>query len=86
MDAWMDGWTEIPPVFYRTSSPLGPLSCFRSVRKKYREQGKGIADHILPLGDLLDTQIGLKARSSLNKGMNNWTVAAALHVHSCYKI
>ena len=26
MDGWMDGRTnESPPVFYRTSSPLGPL-------------------------------------------------------------
>ena len=56
---WTDGRTdgmtnESPPVFYRTSSPLGPLPCFPSLHITIMQsRATGIADHILPLGDLL---------------------------------
>ena len=44
---------ESPPVFYRTSSPSGPLPCFPSLQFTIRQsRATGIADHILPLGDL----------------------------------
>ena len=44
---------ESPPVFYRTSSPSGPLPCFLSPQFTIMQsRATGIADHILPLGDL----------------------------------
>ena len=51
---WGDRRTnESPPVFYRTSSPSGPLPCFPSLQFTIRQsRATGIADHILPLGDL----------------------------------
>ena len=55
----MDGGTnrmmnESPPVFYRTLSPLGPLPCFLSLQfTNMQSRATDIADHILPLGDLL---------------------------------
>ena len=54
--AWgADGRTnESPPVFYRTLSPLGPLPCFLSLQFTVKQsRATGIADHILPLGDLI---------------------------------
>ena len=43
---------ESPPVFYRTSSPSGPLPCFPSLKFMIMQsRATGIADHILPLGD-----------------------------------
>ena len=43
---------ESPLVFYRTSSPSGPLPCFLSLKFTIMQsRAKGIADHILPLGD-----------------------------------
>ena len=40
-------------VFYRTLSPLGPLPCFPSLQFTITQsRAMGIADHILPLGDL----------------------------------
>merc|ERR1711911_337651 len=45
---------ESPPVFHRTSSPSGPLPCFFSLYITIMQsRATGIADHILPLGDLL---------------------------------
>ena len=42
------------PVFYRTSSPVGPLPCFPSLQFTIMQSRvTGIADHILPWGDLL---------------------------------
>merc|ERR1711911_455967 len=44
---------ESPPVFYRTSSSSGPLPCFPSLQFTFTQsRATGIADHILPLGDL----------------------------------
>ena len=50
-DGWMDGWADVwadgrnfSPLFYRTSSPIG------SAAQKVMRQGKGTADHLLPLG------------------------------------
>ena len=41
-------------MFYRTSSPLGPLPCTLSLTETIiQSRAMGIADHILPLGDLL---------------------------------
>ena len=52
---------QIPPEFYRTSSPLGPLPCFLSLQLKIMQsRATGIADHILPLGDLLPIIPGQK--------------------------
>ena len=51
------GWTDrrtnkSPPVFYRTSSPSGPLPCYPSPTiTNIQSRATGIADHILPLGD-----------------------------------
>ena len=59
MDGRTDGRTDVmtnesPPVFYRTSSPSGPLPCFLSLQFTIMQsRATGIADHILPLGDLL---------------------------------
>ena len=42
-----------PPVFYRTLSPSGSLPCFLSLQFTIMQsRAMGIADHILPLGDL----------------------------------
>ena len=39
-------------MFYRTSSPSGPLPCYRSLTNtNIQSRATGIADHILPLGD-----------------------------------
>ena len=49
-----DGRTDaqISPVFYRTLSSLGPLPCLLShCHRHVNGQGKGTADHLLPLGD-----------------------------------
>ena len=55
-DGQRDGWTDRQtkaPMFYRTSSPLGPLPCFPSPQYTImRSRATGIADHILPMGDL----------------------------------
>ena len=43
---------QIFPVFYRTSSPSGPLPCSPSLEFIIMQsRATGIADHILPLGD-----------------------------------
>merc|ERR1712074_12703 len=48
-----DGRTnKSPPVFYRSSSPSGPLPCYPSPSiANIHSRATGIADHILPLGD-----------------------------------
>ena len=52
-DGWTDGWTnESPPVFYRTLSPSGPLPCLSFRFTTMQSMATGIADHVLPLGDL----------------------------------
>ena len=40
------------PVFYRTSSPSGPLPCLSFRFTTMQSRATGIADHVLPLGDL----------------------------------
>ena len=73
-DGRMDGRTnKSPPVFYRTSSPSGPLPCFLSLKFTIMQsRAKGIADHILPLGDWLVLKSGLSGLkldlSSLKSG------------------
>ena len=45
---------QIPPVFYRTLSPSGPLPCsLQKLPSSVTQQGKGTDDHLLPLGDWL---------------------------------
>merc|ERR1712074_523722 len=63
----MDGRTnKSPPVFYRTSSPSGPLPCFLLLQFKIMEsRATGIADHILPFGDLLDLILPYRLQISL---------------------
>ena len=53
-NGWTDGWAnKSPPVFYGTLSPLGPLPCFLSFQfTTMQSRATGIADQILPLGDL----------------------------------
>ena len=47
-------------MFYRTSYPSGPLPFFLSYKFTIMQsRATGIADHILPLGDLLDFQSAL---------------------------
>ena len=53
MDRQPAGWTnKSPPVFYRTLSPSGPLPCLSFQFTTMQSRATGIADHILPLGDL----------------------------------
>ena len=55
----------MPPVFCRTSSPSGLLPCFPSLQFTITQsRATGIADHILPLGDLLDLKSGLSGLKS----------------------
>ena len=64
MDGWMDGRTDgrtdgrmneqKSRVFYRTLTPSGLLPCFPSLQFTIMQsRATAIADHILPLGDLL---------------------------------
>ena len=47
-----DGWTENLP-FYRTLSPIGAAALAPPMKTKEKvEQGKGTADHLMPLGYL----------------------------------
>ena len=56
--AWGGGRTEgrtneSLTLFYRTSSPSRPLPCFLSLQFTIiQSRATGIADHIMPLGDL----------------------------------
>ena len=48
-----DGRRKVP-LFYRTLSPSGPLPRFLSLQLTIMQsRAVGIAEHILPLGDLL---------------------------------
>ena len=50
----MDGWTDGQKIspFYRTSSPIGAAALPPPMKTKGKvEQGKGTADHFMPLGD-----------------------------------
>ena len=57
--ARMDGWTNVRTngrkisPFYRTSSPIGAAALPPPTKTKEKvEQGKGTADHLMPLGYL----------------------------------
>ena len=53
-------------MFYRTSSPLGPLPCFPSLHFTIMQsRAKGIADHILPFGCLCSSLLHLLTLSYL---------------------
>ena len=64
MDGRMDGWTDertdkrkISP-FYRTSSPIGAAALPPPMKTKEKvQQGKGTADHLMPVGDWLIPQL-----------------------------
>ena len=50
MDGWTDGRNFSP--FYRTSSPIGAAALLPiHVNYQIPKQGKGTADHMMPLGD-----------------------------------
>ena len=68
----MDGWTneranKSPSVFYRTLSPSGPLPCLSFQITTMQSRATGIADHVLPLGDLFffRTKIFVRERFQL---------------------
>ena len=51
-DEWTNGWKISP--FYRTSSPIGAAALPPPMKTKEKvEQGKGTADHLMPLSYLL---------------------------------
>ena len=51
-DGWMDGRNFSP--FYRISSPIGTAALLHiHVNYQKLKQGKGTADHMMPLGDWL---------------------------------
>ena len=53
ISAFSNRTNKSPPVFYRASSSSGPLPYFLSHQFTIMEsRAMGIADHILPLGDL----------------------------------
>ena len=58
-DKRTDGWTNEQkfPVFYRTSFPTGPLHCLSFQFTTMQSRATGIADHVLPLGDLFHFKI-----------------------------
>ena len=66
-DERTDGRTneQKSPVFYRTSSPSGPLPCLSFQFTTMQSRATGIADHILPLGDLLYFIDGLIKKSKI---------------------
>ena len=50
-----DGWTIVRKIspFYRSSSPIGAAALPAPMKTKEKvEQGKGTADHLMPLGYL----------------------------------
>ena len=52
-DRRTDGWTDGQKIspFYRTSSPIGAAALPPPKKTKEKvEQGKGTADHLMPLG------------------------------------
>ena len=50
MDGWTNGRNFSP--FYKTSSPIGAAALLPiHVNYQILEQGKGTADHMMPLGD-----------------------------------
>ena len=63
-DAQMDKQTDKQKIssFYRTLSPIGPAALPPPMKSKEKvEQGKGTADHLMPLGYLLpcvDVKVG----------------------------
>ena len=66
-DGQMDKQTnkQKSPVFYRTASPSEPLPCFLSLQSTIvQSRATVIADHILPLGDLLSPRRSVEARNA----------------------
>ena len=58
-DGQMDG-RKISP-FYRTSSPMGAAALPPPMKAKEKvKQGKGTADHLMPLGYLFDIRLRLR--------------------------
>ena len=70
---------ESPLVFYRTSSPLGPLPCSLSFQFKFKQsRATGIADHILPLGDLFSNMFNVFVLMSMIKDSHESVLVALL--------
>ena len=70
-------------MFYRTSSLLGPLPCFPSLQLTITQsRAKGIADHILPLGDLLTLQSEppLNCRWTVIQSIFSWKATKMLNL------
>ena len=66
---------QIYPVFYRTSSPLGSLPCLLPNCHHYVDgQGKGTADHLLPLGDWLKHSKQLRIFRVVVAWGKNWVL------------
>ena len=56
MDGRTEGWRDKRKIspFYRTSSPIGAAALPPPMKSKEKvEQGKGAADHLMPLGYLV---------------------------------
>ena len=63
MDGQMDG--RIISPFYRTLSPIGAAALPATMKTKEKvEQGKGAANHLMPLGDLFSHKL-LNAQTQL---------------------
>ena len=58
-----EGWKI--SLFYRTSSPIGAAALPPPMKTKEKvEQGKGAANHLMPLGDLFSHKL-LNAQTQL---------------------
>ena len=58
MNRWTDEWTEFLPILqdfipYRGCCPASIKITKKNQQEKTVEQGKGTADHLMPLGDWL---------------------------------
>ena len=68
MDKRTDGWTDVQKIspFYRTLSPIGAAALPPLMKTKEKvEQGKGTADHLMPLGYLFVSHSDPKSFKSI---------------------
>ena len=75
-------WTDRQKIYplYRTSSPIGAAALLSPMKTKEKvEQGKGTADHLMPLAYLFHFKVD---RSSI-KGMKSYR--QKFHVHLQHK-
>ena len=82
MDGRTNKWKKgkITP-FYRTSSPIGAAALPPPMKTKEKvEQGKGTADHLMPLGDWFYQFFCLSVRPSIHLWLAlrlNWPLGMA---------